>query len=654
LIDLSVIIVNYNVQHFLEQCLNSVYRAAGNHSVEVFVVDNNSVDGSLQMIAKRFTEVQLIANKNNVGFSRANNQAMRSAKGRYVLLLNPDTLVAEDTFDHCIKFMDEHPKAGAMGVKMVDGKGDFLPESKRGLPTPMVAFYKVFGLSSLFPKSRRFGRYHLGYLSEDETHSVDILAGAFMFMRKETLDKVGLLDEDFFMYGEDIDLSWRIKLGGYENYYYPHTQIIHYKGESTKKSSINYVLVFYNAMIIFARKHFSKSNAGIFAFLIKGAIYLRASFSLLRRLLSAFIFPALDFVFTYLSFIAVALLYQQYRGISFPDMVYWKMFPFLSALMVVISFFHGGYDRPTFIRNVLRGGMVSVISVFVLYAFLPESLRFSRFVVLSGSTLGLFSMVLIKWIIHLNSKKKHFVFRHEGRRIAIIGKTDGVIRVRGIIDKAVWNPEVVLEVYPNYVYQNKKDHFVTNLSRLEEAINLFRLNEIIYCSEDMNSEEIIREMIRLDNPSLEFRISPANSNFIIGSQSISTSTDLFHIPNLNNIHHPRNRRSKKLLDFSTSILVLFFSPVLTLFGNNFKYLIINAIRVVGGRNTWVGFEKIDTQAGKLPALLPGILSTASLSDQHENSTHHLEQINMEYAEKYSLSKDGEIIMKNLRSLGRPV
>ncbi len=249
---LSVIIVNYNVKYFLEQCLYSVRRASENLEIETIVVDNNSVDGSVEMLMHKFPEVVLIANKNNTGFSVANNQGIKISKGEYVLLLNPDTVVQEDTFRKVIAFMDEHPDAGGLGIKMIDGKGMFLPESKRGLPTPMVAFYKIFGLSKLFPKSKIFGRYHLGYLDKEQVHEVDVLAGAFMMMRREALDKVGLLDETFFMYGEDIDLSYRIQLGGYKNYYYPHSSIIHYKGESTKKSSVNYVFVFYNAMIIFA------------------------------------------------------------------------------------------------------------------------------------------------------------------------------------------------------------------------------------------------------------------------------------------------------------------------------------------------------------------------------------------------------------------
>lgn len=233
--ELSIIIVNYNVKYFLEQCLHSVLQASMNIDPEIFVVDNNSVDGSSQLIRKKFPEIHFIENKENVGFSRANNQAIRKAKGKYILLLNPDTIVEEDTFSKIIEFMDNHADAGGLGVKMIDGKGTFLPESKRGLPTPEVAFYKMFGISKLFPNSKKFGKYHLSYLKENEIHEVDVLAGAFMLLRKETLDKIGLLDETFFMYGEDIDLSYRITLGGYKNYYFPETTIIHYKGESTKK-----------------------------------------------------------------------------------------------------------------------------------------------------------------------------------------------------------------------------------------------------------------------------------------------------------------------------------------------------------------------------------------------------------------------------------
>ncbi len=279
---LSVIIVNYNVKYFLEQCLRSVLKASRNIETEIFVVDNNSSDDSIAYLTPLFPEVIFIANNDNPGFSKANNQAIELARGKYILLLNPDTVVEEDTFSNVCRFMDEHPDAGALGVKMLDGNGNFLPESKRGFPSPWNSFCKIFGLSKLFPKSPFFAKYHLRYLDENQIHEVDVLAGAFMLLRKSVLDKTGLLDETFFMYGEDIDLSYRITLAGYKNYYLP-TPIIHYKGESTKKD-IKYVKIFYQSMIIFFNKHYPHYSK-LYTVLIHMAIYIRASIHALSILI---------------------------------------------------------------------------------------------------------------------------------------------------------------------------------------------------------------------------------------------------------------------------------------------------------------------------------------------------------------------------------
>jgi GT2 family glycosyltransferase len=297
------------------------------------------------MLAEKYPEYPVIANKDNVGFSCANNQAMRIAQGEYVLLLNPDTVVAEDSFSKVISFMDEHPNAGGLGVHMIDGKGNFLPESKRGLPKPMVAFYKIFGLSKLFPKSKRFGQYHLGHINENETNKIDVLSGAFMLMRKTALDKVGLLDEDYFMYGEDIDLSYRIQKGGFDNYYYPETSIIHYKGESTKKSSVNYVFVFYKAMVIFARKHFAGKQAGLFSFLINAAIYLRAFLAVVSRVLKRLFFPVIDFLYVTGGLFALTN-YWKMSNIEFPEGLIRYSIPIYAFVWIITAFFNGGYDFP--------------------------------------------------------------------------------------------------------------------------------------------------------------------------------------------------------------------------------------------------------------------------------------------------------------------
>ena len=285
MITLSIVIVNYNVCGFLEQCLLSVRDAVKGISHEIFVVDNASTDGSEAYISTRFPQVKYIYNTENVGFSKANNQAIAQSSGRYVLLLNPDTVVGESVLDEACHFLDEHDDAGALGVKMIDGDGKFLPESKRGFPSPWVSFCKIFGLSKLFPYSRRFGRYHLRFLDENSTHRVDVLSGAFMLLRRSTLDRCGLLDENFFMYGEDIDLSYRMTLTGEKNYYLP-LRILHYKGESTKTESLRYVRIFYQAMFIFLRKHYPHYK--LFALLsIKTAIYMRATTAAVRR----FLFP---------------------------------------------------------------------------------------------------------------------------------------------------------------------------------------------------------------------------------------------------------------------------------------------------------------------------------------------------------------------------
>lgn len=280
---LSVVIVNYNVKDLLEQCLISVYRACERiGSSEIFVVDNDSTDGSVEYLRTHFPEVHFIANKENVGYSRANNQAIRLAKGDYILLLNPDTLVGENVFYNVIRFMDTHPEAGCAGVKMIDTYGRFHPESKRSFPTPWNSLCKMTGLSKIFPMSPLFARYHLLYLDCNAIHEIDVISGAFMMFRKETLDKTGLLDEKFFMYGEDIDISYRVLKANYKNYYLPFP-ILHYKGESTKKDSFKYVQIFYGAMLIFFRKHYPHYNF-FFTFMIKLAIFIRAGIACIKRI----------------------------------------------------------------------------------------------------------------------------------------------------------------------------------------------------------------------------------------------------------------------------------------------------------------------------------------------------------------------------------
>lgn len=252
---LSVIIVSYKVRFYIEQCLHSLFRAVDGIETEVYIVDNHSDDGSVEYLTQKFPDVNIISSNRNLGFSRANNIAIKQCTGEYVLLLNPDTIVGENTIRDVLQFMDAHEKAGAAGVMMLKDNGEKAMESRRGVPTPMTAFYKMSGLCARYPESHRFARYYMSYLSWNEPANIEIISGAFCMLRHEALDRVGLLDEDFFMYGEDIDLSFRLIKGGYENWYIP-AKILHYKGESTHRSSFRYVHVFYDAMLIFMRKHY--------------------------------------------------------------------------------------------------------------------------------------------------------------------------------------------------------------------------------------------------------------------------------------------------------------------------------------------------------------------------------------------------------------
>ncbi len=281
MIDLSIVIVNYNVRYYLEQCLRAVRSASRNIRVEIFVVDNHSTDESVDYLQSRFPEVIFIANEENLGFSRANNQAIRKASGRYVLLLNPDTMVTEQTLSQCLNFMDKNEEVGAAGTAMYGCDGRFAWESRRGVPTPWTSFCKMIGLTALFPHSRLFGRYYMRFLDRTKPAYIEIVSGAFMLLRRKALDEVGLLDENFFMYGEDIDLSYRMLQGGWKNVYLPEP-ILHYKGESTQKSSYRYVHIFYEAMLIFFDKHFRRRYR-VIALLIRLAVYLRAAIDLLMQ-----------------------------------------------------------------------------------------------------------------------------------------------------------------------------------------------------------------------------------------------------------------------------------------------------------------------------------------------------------------------------------
>ena len=645
--DLTVIIVNYNVSYFLEQCLHSVLRASENMDCEVFVIDNDSVDGSVEMVRQKFPWVKLIANKENLGFSKANNQAMRIATGRYILLLNPDTLVEEDTFVKSVEFMDSKPDAGGLGVKMIDGKGQFLPESKRGLPTPAVAFYKIFGLSALFPKSKIFGQYHLGYLDKDEIHEIPILSGAFMLMRKETLDKVGLLDEAFFMYGEDIDLSYRILLGGYKNYYFPDTRIIHYKGESTKKSSVNYVFVFYRAMLIFANKHFSARLAKTYSFFINLAIYLRAAIAIISRFVKKAIVPVSDAVLIFAALLYGKSIYQNYSHIEYHPLMIYYGFGAYTLVWMGSVFLNGGYDKPINLLRILRGVLIGTIVILASYALLPENLRFSRALILLGTMTTALVYIAIRGTLHFLRFDNYRLGRPMQQRVGIVADTAEYSRIRDLLEEAGNPIKSIFQISP----QEPSKGDASQADRLQEVVEVYKIDTVIFSGEDVPSHRIISLMASVERKKLDFKIAPPESLYIIGSNSIEKGGDLF-IMDIVAVSKPKNRRKKRLLDFLLSIVFLLGFPLMFWGVKNKAGFFINIFSVMFGQKSWVGYSLTQNADVQLPKLRKGVLGPLDRLKRIKAPAETAKKLNAVYAREYSTRNDLSIISAGYVNLGR--
>jgi GT2 family glycosyltransferase len=651
---LSIIIVNYNVEYFLEQCLHSVYSACEGIESEVFVVDNNSVDGSINMIKEKFPQLVLIENKDNRGFSKANNQAISIANGEYVLLLNPDTVVEKDTFSKVIEYMDFNKEAGGLGVKMIDGKGHFLPESKRGLPTPEVAFYKVFGLSKLFPKSRKFGKYHLSCLDNDEIHEVEILAGAFMLIRKSVLDKIGYLDENFFMYGEDIDLSYRIIKEGFKNIYFPKTRIIHYKGESTKKSSVNYVFIFYNAMIIFAKKHYSQKNARLFSLFINFAIYIRASLSVLKRFFSNIFLPITDAAIIWIGFYFIKNYWSQYSfSVSYeyyPKEYILIIVPVYISIWLISFFLIGGYEKPHKVSKIIQGIALGTVAILVIYAIQDISLRYSRALIFLGAFWCVFSMLITRFALHFSGIKAYRIGENINKRFAIVGDRDEAERVADLLRKTGINHGFIGLVSIGDSLKNK--NFIGNISQINDIVDIYKIDEVIFCSKSISASDIISNMSELKYKTIDYKIAPPESLFLIGSNSINTSGDLYVI-DINAINKSQNKRNKRILDFIISLLLLVISPLFLFFQKKPFGFMGNAINVLIGKSTWVGYyQGIDNKRDKLPVIKKGILNTCDLLKNKKITMETAEKINLLYSRDYKLLNDILIIINNLRELGR--
>jgi GT2 family glycosyltransferase len=643
--DLSVIIVNYNVKYFLEQCIISVLKSGRNLAVEIIVVDNNSQDGSVSMLKEKFPDVKVIANLNNPGFSIANNQGLEMAVGKYILFLNPDTVVSEDTFSACFSFMENHEDAGAVGVRMIDGSGQFLPESKRGLPTPGVAFYKAIGLHKIFNNSPVFNRYYMGHKGEFETCEIDVLTGAFMWVRKAILDKTGGFDETFFMYGEDIDLSYRITQFGYKIFYFPKTSIIHYKGESTKKGSINYIRHFYKAMIIFASKHFKDGYPFFLRLILLIGVYTSAFFKVISQLFKRTGWAIADSA----SLLLVILSFKQFWASWYydnPD-YYTSTFYYFNVPVYILTwigtlFFAGVYDQPYKWSRLYKAMMLGLLLNGLIYGLLDNPLRPSRAIMLMGFIGGSILLTL--------SRGGWYYIRH-GRwpfgsrkilRTAVVATAEEADRIAGISGKWTLSPvEIIGFAGPGP--QGTLKH-LGHPDNLEDIVKAHGIDEIIFSTDLLPTSEILRVMNKL-GPRIKYKVATGGSAGIVGSQDRNTSGELYTFDISYKLALPEYRRMKRAMDIFYSVIFLLGSPLLFWIADSKRNYFNNIIRVLAGKATWIGYIPTSSGRDNLPALPSGVFFV--VSDFISYGELNRQNINRDYAMNFHIGMDADQLLKQM-------
>ncbi|RMF46450.1 MAG: glycosyltransferase, partial [Bacteroidetes bacterium] len=627
-----------NVKYFLRQCLQSVARALEGIDGEVWVVDNASIDGSVEMVREEFPWVHLIANEINLGFARANNQAIQRATGQYILLLNPDTIVQEDTFREVLRFFAAHPEAGAVGVKIIDGQGRFSPDSRRDLPSAWNIFCKLTGLYRLFPQSRLFGRYHLTYLPEDTVSEVPVLLGAFMCIPRHVLNQVGLLDERFFMYAEDIDLCYRILQAGYKNYYLPTTQIIHFKGESTRSRSLNYVLTFYKASLQFVQKHYQGWRRWPAAWLYQLGILVAAFLSGLKRIGQRIYLPLLEGSLLYGAGLALSHFWSSYSGKTFlPTYQTWGILAYCLTF-VAMHLLLLNYAPPYRIRRVV-GAVLSGFLVLVLVGYLVPSINYSRFMVLGMAFLavpvGLAVRAADNWLrkgqLHLTGEISH--------RVLVIADPAHFGRIRKLLFEDIRYPVE----FVGFVSPHPHKEALGTPAQLPYLLETYNPDELIFCNASLTSQEIISLMMRYFYRRLNFKIIPPYADYLIGPQSILVSRHSLRL--YLRLHQPEVLFQKKIFDLAAGILLLLAYPLTFWIYHRPALALRSLIGVLLGRYHFVSYSEFPSE--EMPLLKEGLLTTDFLRELYP----HTFNVDLMYAHRYSVFLDWKILLVGLPHLG---
>jgi len=655
-LDLSIIIVNYNVKEFLQNLLHSIDKASQNLSSEIIVVDNASDDGSVELLKSKFSSVKLIENKTNLGFGKANNQALKIAKGKFLLLINPDTVIREDTVKKMIEFLEEQKDAGLAGCKILNPDGSLQLACRRSFPGPWTSFCKVTGLSNLLPNSKMFARYNLTYLNENQTYEVDAISGSFMMLKREVYEKLGGFDEQFFMYGEDLDLCYRIQKAGYKVFYVHTTQVIHYKGESTKRSSMDETKIFYKAMHLFVKKHLSGSF--LVEIILRSAIGFRKLFAFLGKRKLIFFSIVLDFIFFNISLFIAEKIYigmTTWVGFNKPD--YLVVYTVPAVIHIITASLIGVYKREVF--SVLRNFGAIILSFIILTSitFFFKEYAYSRVVVVLFYFLLFIILTMWRVVLKLFFKVGVKLDGTINKRTLVVGVNDRAVEIAKKLKaqkKDIYN-------FIGFIGKSHSDvgkklegfEVAGSLQNFGKVIKEKQINEVIFSSQDLPYGEMMSLVSASPYNSVEFKISGDDLSYAVGKTSVSMLDDIPLIELHYNISNPRLKTIKYLFDFLLAVPVLFliypfiyFSSKLSKKESVFKNFILGIPSVFLGKRSFVGPKSANSNLGMFIGKI-GLTGFWYIEDE-ENEAN--DKLDIYYAKNQNIWLDLEILGKTLNKM----